>query len=177
MESDKTIGTSLDSLYTASKKTLAYYDTMAQAFTQDTRDAKMGPLQEKFLALLPAGGRILDFGCGTGRDTRLFLKAGFHVDALDGSSALCKAATLYTGIPVKHMLFQDFHAINHYDGIWACASLLHLPPMELSPVLHHLAEALHDNGILYLSFKYGNFSGFRHGRYFTDFTEASILPY
>ena len=96
------------------------------------------------------------------------------MDAVDGSQKLCKAASDYTGIHVRQMLFQELEAENLYDGIWACASILHLPKEELAPVLKKIAAALRPEGILYTSFKYGTFEGMRGGRYFTYFTEETL---
>ena len=75
------------------------------------------------------------------------------------------------------MLFQDLDVIAAYDGIWACASILHLPKDELKAVLEKIAAALKDQGVLYTSFKYGTFEGMRGGRYFTDFTEDSLREF
>lgn len=86
----------------------------------------MHPIQDAFLSYLKPGARILDFGCGSGRDTKYFLEHGFEVDAIDGSERLCALAGKLTGIPVKQMLFEDLDAMDVYDGIWACASVLHL---------------------------------------------------
>ena len=101
----------------------------------------------------------------------MFLEQGYVVDATDGSEVLCKHASTYTGILVKHMLFQELTEIDKYDGIWACASILHLPIEELKDVMKKIVLALKENGILYTSFKYGNFAGERNGRFFTDMTE------
>ncbi|MDY3796155.1 MAG: class I SAM-dependent methyltransferase, partial [Agathobacter sp.] len=113
---------------------------------------------------------ILDFGCGSGRDTKYFLEAGLRVDAIDGSKELCKIASEYTGIEVKRMLFQELDIDSKYDGIWACSSILHLPKNDLKLVLRKINTALKKKGIVYTSFKYGEFEGERNGRYFTDFT-------
>lgn len=134
----------------------------------------MHPTQERFLRLLDANTSILDFGCGSGRDTKYFLEKGYQVTATDGSAELCRLASEFTGIKVKEMLFQELDAINQYDGIWACSSILHLPKKELLPVIWKMCEALKDNGIIYTSFKYGDFEGERNGRYFTDFTEKTF---
>ena len=99
---------------------------------------------------------------------------GYEVDAMDGSKELCKAATKYTGIQVHHMLFEDFNDSNIYDGIWACASILHLKKCELSDMIKRLYQALKRNGVIYMSFKYGDFEGVRNGRYFTYLTEESF---
>ena len=124
-----------------------------------------------FIDLLPKEADILDFGCGSGRDAKYFLEHGYHVEAIDGSTELCRLASIYTGIEVRHMLFQELNEREKYDGIWACASILHLNKAELSGVFEKMSRALKKNGIIYTSFKYGDFEGMRNGRYFTDFTE------
>ncbi len=157
--------------------TLRYYADHADTFIQATIDADMSESRDHFLAYLPAGAHILDFGCGSGRDAKTFLESGYQVDAVDGSEELCRLAREITGIPVRQMLFQELAAKNLYDGIWACASILHLPKKELLDVVHRIAAALKPGGILYTSFKYGNFEGIRSGRYFTDFTEESLTEF
>lgn len=154
--------------------TLTYYSQYAKTFTQNTKNVDFKSTQERFLKKLPAASYILDFGCGSGRDTKYFLFQGHRVTATDGSEALCKLASEYTGIPVKHMLFQDLDEKNAYDAIWACSSILHLPYQELKLVLKKMAQALKENGIVYTSFKYGTFEGERNGRYFTDMTEEKF---
>ena len=99
------------------------------------------------------------------------------MDAIDGSEELCRLASQYTGIPVRQMLFQDLDCRDTYDGIWACASILHLRMEELTDVFRRMILALHEEGILYVSFKLGNFRGERNGRYFTDFDESGFRKY
>lgn len=152
-------------------ETLHYYDKNAGAFANETADIEFSEMQDMFLAELKEGASILDFGCGSGRDTRYFLQKGYRVTALDGSAELCRIAEEKTGISVIQMDFNDFDEQDQYDGIWACSSILHLPKQELKNVLVHMEKALHSDGIIYTSFKYGDFSGMRNGRYFTDFTE------
>ena len=154
--------------------TINYYNQNAENFIANTQNADMHPTQERFLRLLDANTSILDFGCGSGRDTKYFLEKGYRVTATDGSSELCRLASEFTGIKVKEMLFDELDAMNQYDGIWACSSILHLPKKELLPVIWKMCEALKDNGIIYTSFKYGDFEGERNGRYFTDFTEKTF---
>lgn len=95
------------------------------------------------------------------------------MEAADGSEELCRLASVYTGIPVKQMLFQELEETEKYDGIWACASILHLRREELPEVFRKMYRALKPGGILYVSFKYGDFEGERNGRYFTDMTEET----
>ena len=155
-------------------KTIEYYNQNADMFAQGTRLVDFTVVQERFAKMLPAGSRILDFGCGSGRDTKYFLEKGYRVEATDGSSELCKLASDFTGIEVKEMLFQDLDARGKYEGIWACSSILHLSKRELLPVIRKMCDALKDNGVIYTSFKYGDFEGERNGRYFTDFTEDTF---
>ena len=155
-------------------ETLDYYNNNSDDFIKNTRDVDFSKTQNLFMELLPARGTILDFGCGSGRDTKCFLDHGYKVEATDGSKELCISASKFTGIEVKHMLFQNLDEHNRYDGIWACSSILHLSSEELSPVLNKMAAALKDKGIIYTSFKYGDFEGLRNSRYFTDLTEESI---
>ena len=150
-------------------KTLDYYNLNAESFIQGTVSVDFKETQDKFLQLL-SGKKVLDFGCGSGRDTKYFIESGYAVTAIDGSEELCKSASAYTGIQVKHMLFQDLDEADCYDGIWACSSILHLPKGELRTVIKKMSRALKPNGIIYTSFKYGNFEGERNGRFFTDFT-------
>lgn len=157
--------------------TVNYYNRNVKQFYDNTVAVDFTDTQNVFLSKLAKGSAILDFGCGSGRDTKYFLSQGHHVEAIDGSLELCKLASQYTGIQVRPMLFQELSAINKYDGIWACASILHLPWSELADVMRRMQAALKANGIIYTSFKYGTYSGERNGRYFTDMTEARFAGF
>lgn len=155
-------------------KTIDYYNTNAKKFVEGTLNVDFKSTQDKFIAKLPKAGYILDFGCGSGRDTKYFLAKNFKVDAIDGSIELCKIASEYTNIKVCHMYFNELTIVNKYDGIWACSSILHLSLDDLVDVFKRMSKALKDKGIIYTSFKYGDFFGERNGRYFTDMTENSF---
>ena len=150
-------------------KTLDYYNQNVTTFIADTISVDLKDTQNKFINALP-GDKILDQGCGSGRDTKYFLEIGLKVTAVDGSEELCKRASDYLGIPVYHMLFQELDLEDEYNGIWACSSILHLPKDELRTVFYKMVTALKSSGVIYTSFKYGEFEGERNGRYFTDFT-------
>lgn len=157
-------------------RTIDYYNHHAKEFVSTTISVDFKTTQDKFIRHLP-GKEILDFGCGSGRDAKYFLEAGFQVTATDGSEEMCRCASEYVGIPIRKMLFQELNVQDQYDGIWACSSILHLPKKELENVLCKMVEALHVGGITYTSFKYGNFEGERNGRYFTDFTIESFRDF
>ena len=154
--------------------TLEYYAANAEAFASSTVDVAFSSVQKCFEGLLQPGARVLDFGCGSGRDAKHFLEAGFAVDAVDGSPELCRIASELTGLPVRCMRFEELSAQSIYDGIWACSSILHVPSRQLLALLAKMAAALKPGGVVYTSFKLGEFEGVRNGRYFSDFTPESF---
>lgn len=154
--------------------TLDFYEKNAEAYFVQTKDISVD--LDSFLAKIPPGGRILDAGCGSGRDSRAFVQRGYKVDAIDGSGALAEFASEYAGIPVKVCRFQDFVGPTYkYDGIFASASLLHVPPNELPAVLKRLVAALAPKGVLWATFKYGRQTSVdeRH-RFFNNMTPQSV---
>ena len=160
---------------TSFEQTINYYNKKAALYVGDTRDIDFSPLQNEFASYVKKGGRIIDLGCGSGRDSKAFIGMGFDVVSIDGSSEICNLAKAYIGRNVICSTFQNFETQGSYDGIWACASLLHLPIDELKNVLKKFTKSLNDGGVFYLSFKYGTFSGERNGRHFTDMNEDSFL--
>jgi SAM-dependent methyltransferase len=156
------------------KSTLEYYNSKAKDFVSDTVAVAFTEIQDIFLEYIPVGGKILDFGCGSGRDTKYFISKGYDVDAIDGSEELCKIASEYAGIQVKQMLFQELNVSEEYDGVWACASILHVEKAKLPDVMKKMANATKKGGVVYSSFKYGDFEGVRNGRFFTYLTEESF---
>ena len=157
--------------------TIEYYNQNAARYLEDTAGVEFTEIQNTFLNLLQEGARILDFGCGSGRDSLEFLRRGYQVEATDGSEEMCRAAAGLTGLAVQKMLFRELDEQEKYDGIWACSSILHLPKPELRDVLGRMTVALKKNGVIYISFKYGAFEGERNGRYFTDFIEETFSEF
>lgn len=147
-----------------------FYETHAKDYFDSTVKVDTSRLYERFLKYVPVGCRILDFGCGSGRDSKAFVDMGYQVSAIDGAENLCKLAREYAGIDVKCVDFLSFCSDQKYDAVWACASLLHIPSPQLPTVINILKNALVDNGLMYISFKSGNFEGERDGRYYTDMT-------
>ncbi|EOV8145676.1 class I SAM-dependent methyltransferase [Cronobacter dublinensis] len=151
-----------------------YYQTHSQAFFDGTVAVDMSSLYAAFTPHLPAGARVLDAGCGSGRDALAFHRMGYAVDAFDASRELVALARAHSGLPVKEMTFHDVDAIERYDGIWCCASLLHLSHDELPGAMQKLSDALKPGGVWYLSFKYGEGEREQQGRRFTDMNEARL---
>ncbi|NCA71921.1 MAG: class I SAM-dependent methyltransferase [Sphingobacteriia bacterium] len=154
--------------------TLAYYEDHAQSFFAETVEVDMAPLYARFLARVPPGGQILDAGCGSGRDALAFRRLGYAVTAFEASPALARMASDYCGLPVEVQRFQEIEWEDRFDGIWACASLLHVPLAELPGVLRRLGRALKSGGVLYASFKYGAREREHGGRRFTDLDERGL---
>lgn len=153
-------------------KTIDYYNKNAEEFSQATLHVDMTSLYQPFLAELPEVAHILDVGCGTGRDTLAFINKGHKVDAIDYSDELVKKAKALTGMDVQLQSFYELNDVERYDGIWACASLLHCQRDRLAEVIGKLLEALKPMGVLYMSFKYGNTDREKEGRQFTDLDET-----
>lgn len=148
-----------------------YYNQHANEFVAATFSVDMNSLYQPFLTHLPNQAHILDVGCGSGRDALAFQNLGHRVKAIDDSEALVKQATALTGIPVVQQSFYDFDEVAVYDGIWACASLLHCQRSRLPEVVQSLIQALKPGGVLYMSFKYGSQDREKDGRVFTDLNE------
>ncbi len=152
----------------------AYYNKHAHTFFDDTVEVDMTPLYGRFLPLLEDRSTILDAGCGSGRDALAFAKLGYSVTAFDASPALVALAEQHIGQPVQCLRFQDLTWQSEFGGIWACASLLHVPSAELPDVIARLRAALKPGGILYASFKYGSGEREHRGRRFTDLDEPGL---
>lgn len=152
-----------------------YYNENAQSFFDTTVNVDVQKLYDRFLPRINHQGKILDAGCGSGRDSKNFLSLGYQVEAFDANEALVELASKHLGQTVAQATFESFNAEpNSYDGIWACASLLHVPSEALPRTLSHLGELLKPSGVFYCSFKYGETEQVRNGRFFTDMNEQSL---
>ena len=151
-----------------------YYNKYALEFFNNTLAVDMKSIRQRFLAYLPDNGRILDAGCGSGRDTKAFLDSGYYVKAFDASPALAQLAEDYIRQSVDVLRFQDLAYDNEFDGIWACASLLHVSRNDLPNVFRDLFRALKPDGLLYSSFKYGTGEVANNGRSFTNMNEDNF---
>ena len=157
--------------------TVQFYENNAEQFAQDTLNVDMSALYERFLGMLAPSSRILDAGCGAGRDAAAFLRLGYQVEAFDASAKLVEIAQRVTGIAVQHSTFLNFSSPEPFAGIWACASLLHVPASSMSATLQHLARLLQPQGVIYVSFKYGADDVERNGRHFTNCTEQRLQDF
>lgn len=154
-------------------RNIEYYNENAEAFYNGTVDADMSLWRDKFEKYIPDGSRILDAGCGSGRDSRAFKQHGYSVVAFDASKKMCEMASKLLCQEVWQMKFDEISFDEEFDGIWACASLLHVAEMDLPDILEKLNRALKPHGTLYASFKYGEGQMQKGERTFINFTENS----
>ena len=151
--------------------TIAYFNENAKRCFADAFTITERSNQNRFLAELPAGGSILDLGCGSGRDTAYFREKGFYVTPTDGSECMCELATNYLGTPVRVQEFNELDDECLYDGISASASIMHLEYERLVELMPKLVRALKPGGVFFVSFKYGDQDGYLGKRYYTYMTE------
>jgi 2-polyprenyl-3-methyl-5-hydroxy-6-metoxy-1,4-benzoquinol methylase len=162
-------------LKSVSATTINYYDTHAKEYCDLTRHIDLADAYDRFLVALPPDAHILDAGCGSGRDTKIFLERGYKVTAIDASLELARLAAGYTNLPSEVLRFQDMTFRGMFDGIWACASLLHISKNEMRDVVSRCVQALKPEGILYVSLKEGEGERIADdGRFFSDYTRASF---
>jgi SAM-dependent methyltransferase len=152
----------------------AYYDNHADEFCRNTVGVDISELYIPFLREIPPGARILDAGSGSGRDSAFFIQKGYQVLSIDASSGMVAATSKLTGQAALRMRFDEIVFDADFDGIWACASLLHVARQDLPPTLARLVRALKPGGILYLSFKYGDGERVEGKRFFTNMDEGSF---
>lgn len=155
-------------------QTVAYYDEHSEEYVQRTLDVDLSHLYARFLKHIPPGGHILDAGSGSGRDTLYFLEKGYEVTAFDASEELATLSSDITGQNTLHLRFQDIDFRRAFDGTWANASLLHVPPSEMDDVIARLTRALKAGGVLFASFKRGKEDYTEGDRYFNCYTEDSL---
>lgn len=154
--------------------TLEYYNKNAEIYCEQTLIGNLQENYNKFLKHLPQGAFILDFGCGSGRDSKYFLDNGYKVKAIDGSIEICKLASKYINQEVNCMKFEELEDINTYDGIWACSSILHVEKENLPNILCKMIESLKVNGIIYTSFKIGTGYEIKENKYYNYVTKEEM---
>lgn len=160
-------GPSLDSI--------DYYNRYAKIYFESTVNSDLSEARNKFMKVLPEGGTILDLGCGSGRDSLAFFEEEYEVTPLDGAEEMCALAEIHTDLEVLHMTFAELDFDEVFDGVWANASLLHVPEKDMPDILRKVGMALKPGGHLYLSVKEGDFEGIRGGRYFVDYSKRKLI--
>lgn len=154
--------------------TLEYYNKNAQLYCEQTLVGNLNENYERFLSRLPSKAYILDFGCGSGRDSKYFLDNGYNVKAIDGAIEMCKLASKYINREGECMKFEELDDENIYDGIWACSSILHIEKEKLAEIFTKMINALKDNGVIYTSFKIGTGYEVKEGKYYNFLTKEEM---
>lgn len=154
--------------------TIDYYDRYASKIFEDTVDIDMEEIRQEFEEKLDSASAILDLGCGSGRDGLAFYEDGYDVTLLDASEEMCKLAEIHTGLEVLQMTYEDMEFDEVFDGIWGSGALIHVPEDELNAILTRIIDALCEDGILYLSFREGDFEGSQGGCYYCDYTQGHL---
>ena len=161
--------------YKSLTSTSEYYRTNAASYCNETINIDLHDIYPRFLENIPQKGHILDIGCGSGRDSKVFLDAGYGVTAMDASHDVAIYAEKTIGQPVMVSSFHEISFFNQFDGVWACASLLHCHRSQIVGVLGRVALSLKSNGVAYMSFKWGVDETIDdRGRYLNNYTLESI---
>lgn len=152
-----------------------YYESNAERYAAETISADVSEQYQRFLPLLKKGAKILDVGSGSGRDVCYFQKQGYQATALEPSKNLCREIRKVFSGEIVCSDIQNYRPAERYDGIWACASLIHLQEEEVLQFFERIDRYLNDDGIVYISGKNGIQSGKAgDGRYFLEFTEHLV---
>lgn len=153
---------------------IEYYSQNASEYFEKTVNIDLQNDWERFMEHLPEGGSVLDLGCGSGRDSEYFISQGFDVTAMDASEEMCDLASIHIGQDVLNLTFDEIDFDEVFDGIWACASLLHVPGDKMDDIMGKVVKSLKPNGVLFMSFYYGDYEGMRDGRYYKDYRTKAI---
>lgn len=151
-----------------------YYNQHANEYFESTVNLELGEMIDGFIEYLPDEAAILDLGCGSGRDSLYFMEKGFDITAVEGSQELSELASIHIDQDVLNMKFDELNFVNVFDGVWANASLHHLTTEEFREILKKIGRCLKIEGVLYMSFKHGEFEGIRDGRYFKHYRTKEI---
>lgn len=155
--------------------TIDYYDRNADEYIARTADVAFDEIYSRFLKYIPAGGRIMDLGCGSGRDVKWFCEHGHEAYGLDASKKLVSKASDAYDVPVFTGLIEEWTTSKLFDGVWCCASLMHLDDIALEKFFGNLKYNLKQGGVLFMSVKSGIQTGLdKQGRYLRDFTEEDV---
>ena len=155
-------------------ETIDYYNKYAEEYFNKTVNVSMQAVYDQFEVYLKPGDKILDLGCGSGRDSLYFLSKGYEVISVDGSKEMCRLAEDYIGRDVRNITFDKLDYDNEFDAVWACASLVHVDIGEITDVLFRIQRALKKKGVLYASWKYGTGERIANQKYYADYDEECI---
>ena len=155
-------------------ETIDYYNQNAEEYFNKTVNVSMQSIYEQFEAYLKPGDKVLDLGCGSGRDSKYFLSRGYEVVSVDGSIEMCRLAGEYLNKEVRNISINELDYVDEFNAVWACASLLHVDMEAINDILHQIKKSLKEKGVLYASWKYGDGVRIDNQKYYADYDEERI---
>lgn len=161
------------------RTTIGVYDAQADAYASRTDTYNLDdPRLRDFIAACPAGGHVLDLGCGPGTSAAEMARAGLRVTALDASAEMVARAGRHDGVTARQGTFDDISEQDAYDGIWANFSLLHAPRAAFPRLLAALKGALKPGGVFHIGMKLGEGEARdRIGRFYSYYSEDELIAY
>ena len=160
----------------SNSSTIKYYDSHAREYSDFSNNVDMSSFYCEFEKYLIPKGRLLDAGCGSGRDSAHFSEKGYDVTSIDLSTEMCKIAGLIPGITVINADLTEIQYSEVFDGIWACASLLHVPKIMMPLVIDRLIKSLKHGGVFYASWKYGKLEkNDEYGRLYSEYNKKMLI--
>lgn len=155
-------------------RTIEYYNKNAQEYYNKTVKTDMGSLCDRFLKYVKTGGTIIDIGCGSGRDMKYFIEHGYQAVGIDASYEMCRLARAF-GLEIENISIEEWMPERKYDGIWASASLLHVPLSQIDSFFLKAERCMNTGGIAFISMKAGLKEDYdENGRYFFPFSESIL---
>lgn len=151
-----------------------YYNTHASDMIENTLKVDLQPIYDKFEQFIKPGSKILDVGFGSGRDSLHFAGKGYSVVSIDFSSEVYNRGKILLNNEVLLVDVREMRYKNEFDAIWASAVFFHFTNEEIIDVMQRCYDALKEQGVVYISFKYGVQEVLRHGRFFNDFNEEKF---
>lgn len=155
------------------ERTMKYYNDNYKDIYKSSKNIDLSSLYLEFEKYLEYGDKILDLGCGIGRDIEYF-KKNYEVEGVDASKKLVEIARKNTGVKIYNLTYEKMEFKDSYDGIWALASLVHMGEEKIIETIRKVSKSLNKQGVFYMSFKHGDFKGYIGERYFTYMNEDKI---
>ena len=160
--------------HSESDSTVEYYNQNASDFINRTLNLDMSDAYHRFLEVLPEHARVLDAGCGSGRDAKYFVDHGLDVVAFDASEKMVNHTREYAGVKVEQLRLDQLQYKEEFDGVWACASLLHVRKDEFVSIFQNLVNALKSSGVIYVSLKQSESNVPAGGRHFSYYSADEV---
>jgi SAM-dependent methyltransferase len=159
----------------ADKQTIDFYNQNSERYDKTTFSLKLEIPWIEFTSRVKPSGRILDVGCGSGRDMRHFIDLGYYVEGIEPSREMAKIARSRTGAIIHEIAAEQIDFNSQFDGVWACASLLHVDRSKMEETYNSIMRSLKRSGVFYFSLKSGvGIVRKEDGRLFANYSSNEI---